>query len=92
MAGPTRFELAPSSVTGKCPCLLDYGPEDGASGSNRTNWTSMRSLFYRQLGYLSASLAKWRRAAESNGHPEGAPVFKTGCITINSALLKHGGR
>lgn len=34
--------------------------------------------------------ANWRRAGESNAHPCGAPVFKTGRITINSALQNGG--
>jgi hypothetical protein len=30
------------------------------------------------LAYPCRSFRKWRRVAESNSHPEGAPVFKTG--------------
>ena len=32
--------------------------------------------------------ANWRSAGESNVHPEGATVFKTACLTIDSALQK----
>jgi hypothetical protein len=37
------------------------------------------------------ALLAWRRAAESNGLPEGASAFKADRITINSALQKVPG-
>ena len=44
--------------------------------------------YSRIVSIVSPASAKWRRAGESNAHPEGAPIFKTGRITINSALQK----
>ena len=34
--------------------------------------------------------ANWGKVTESNGHPEGAPVFKTGRITISSTFQIGG--
>ena len=44
------------------------------------------AAFTEREPYARQYNPKWRRVAESNGHPCGAPVFKTGRITINSAL------
>ena len=42
--------------------------------------------YSRIVSIVSQANANWRKVSESNAHPEGAPVFKAGRLTISSTF------
>ena len=76
------------------PRSSGYGPDgfplsqpasNGALGENRTH-SSPRAICFTDKFLSTRSNAKWGSVIESNDLPEGATVFKTACLTINSTL------